>query len=154
MFRKWIVPSVLAIGVAGVAVWAAEKDEEQTLKLTDAPQVVQDAVKKALGTNQLTGFSKETDDGKIEYAAEFTADGTKNSVSFATDGSVIETEQQIDPEKLPAPVIKAVKEAHPDGKIKKAELSTANGKSVYEIKISEELVVSTDGTIQKDKDKD
>jgi uncharacterized membrane protein YkoI len=155
MFRKWIVPMVLSLGLAGVVVFAAdsEKDDDQSMNLSDAPQAVQDGIHKALGDHQLTKLSKEDEDGKAEYEAEYQGDGGMNdSVSVGADGSVVETEQQIDPTKLPDEIVKAVKNARPDSKITKAELSSENGKSVYEVKISEEVVVGQDGTIQKDED--
>lgn len=135
-----------------------EKDDaDESIRLADAPPAVQDAIKKALGSHQLSMLSKEHEDGKVIYEAEY-QDGTANiTLSFSEDGKLLEEEREMDPAKLPAAVSNAVRSHYPDARISKAETSKTNDQLVYDVDIvlkegnSHELTISEDGAILKDR---
>ena len=62
----------------------------------------------------------------------------------------------MDPSELPQAVTDAVKKLYPAGKIKSAESSTSNHKTVYEMTVtvdkkSHSMTVAADGTVKEDK---
>jgi uncharacterized membrane protein YkoI len=149
--------AALAIG-CGVA-FCAEKEEkgDGAESLDKAPAAVQEAVKKAAGENKIKKFSKEDEDGKTSYEAQFEVKGVDHSVKVSEAGAVLEEEMDVEAASLPEAVTKAVTEAHKDAKVKEAEMVKAGGETFYEIEVMDgkterELKVTADGKVTAEKE--
>ena len=113
---------------------------EEKIAMTDAPAAVQAAVKKVVGDNKVEGFSREVEDGKTTFEAEFKVGGVDHSVTVAEDGKVIEEEAEVALDALPKAVTEAIMKAEPNGKMKEAAKVTADGKSCFEVDLMVDAV--------------
>ena len=148
------VACLVAVGL--FALPAFSFGDEQEMSLADAPAAVQAAVKKTVGEHKIDGFSKEVEDGKTTFEAEFDVEGVGHSVTLADDGKVMEEETQVEPADLPKAVRKAVKKAEPHGKVKEAAKVTAGGKTYYEVdlmvgEVKHEVKVEAEGKLISNK---
>jgi uncharacterized membrane protein YkoI len=76
------------------------------------------------------GYSKETEDGRIEYEVEMTVSGHSKDVSIAPNGAVLEVEEEVALDALSPQVLKGLEAKAAGAKIKKVESLTKNGKIV------------------------
>lgn len=84
-----------------------------------------------------TAIKWELEDGK-DYEAEFKDDGKERSSTYDAKGYWIETETSIAPSDLPDAVMKAIKSAHPEARLKEAELvEVPEGGPFYEVEVSQ-----------------
>ena len=129
---------------------------EEKISMTDAPSAVQAGVKKAVGDQKIEEFSKEVEDGKTTFEAEFEVGGVDHSVTVAEDGKVIEEETDVALDALPKAVTEAVMKAEPSGKMKEAAKVTADGKSCFEVdlmvgEVKHEIKVDEAGKVMSNK---
>src|SRR5437870_4447521 len=79
---KWVsvVGLAMAFGAGCASSGGGKKDSgEQDVPLSQAPAAVQASVKRVAGDNKVDKLSKETEDGKTYYEAEFKANGMAHS---------------------------------------------------------------------------
>ena len=76
------------------------------------------------------GYTKETENGQIEYEVEMTTSGHSKDVSIAPDGRVLEIEEEVALNTLSPQVRKGLEAKAAAAKIKKVESLTKNGKIV------------------------
>lgn len=148
------VKTIVVYGLVSGAVFAAlaNAEDENHIVLDKAPAAVQAAVKKTLGDNALVSLSKEDEDGKISYEAEFKVKDVSHSSTFAADGSLLEQETEVKLDRLPPEVTAAITKAEPTGTPKEASEVVTGGKTFYEIDVKvgdvkHELKVSIDGKL-------
>jgi uncharacterized membrane protein YkoI len=142
-------PVSLAIGgllLAGIA-----SAQEKKIKRSDLPPAVEKTVAQQSRGATIHGFSTEKENGQTLYEVEMTVDGHSKDISMATDGSIVEIEEQVAPDSLP-PEIKAGLQAKAGkGKILKVESLTKKDKLVaYEAQLEtngkkSEVQVGPDG---------
>jgi uncharacterized membrane protein YkoI len=123
----------------------AEKDAKAALE--KAPKVVQATVKKLLGDGEVDGFALESDGN---YELEYEVKEVAQSATISPSGKIMETEVTVEATKLPTAVLDAVKRLYPNGKIKLAEMSTVEGRSVYELSIVVGVTISPEGKVQEE----
>jgi len=114
--------SILA--VSGVVQVHAQK-----VQLKDLPPAVRATVESETKNATLKGLSKENENGKVVYELESLVNGRTRDLMIDSAGKVYVVEEQLDPDKAPAPV-KAALEAK--GKIVRLESVLENGKAHYE----------------------
>ena len=142
---------VLAMFVAGFLVTAGVQAQEKHIKRSELPAAVQKTVDEQSKGATIRGYAKETEDGKLEYEVEMTVDGHSKDVSMAPDGTVLEVEEQVDFDKLPAAVKEGLQAKAGKGKIAKVESIVKQGALVaYEAKVltagkRSEVQVGSDG---------
>jgi hypothetical protein len=176
MRNRWIlaaaVSASLATGIVLIA-RAADKEEkegdEQKIELKDAPQAVQDALKKEMKDGKLESIDKQTEDGKTIYEADAMIDGKSREIRIDAEGKVISNkldedqdaekekdEQKVSLDQVPA-AVKATFAKESDGaEVKEVEKETEDGKAAYETTVSikgkeYEIKVAEDGTLLKKK---
>jgi uncharacterized membrane protein YkoI len=130
--RQIALTTVLALGMAGLVV---AKEADQKLQMKNLPAAVQKGVTANLNGGALKGLSKEVEGGKTIYEVETTLNGRTRDFLLDATGRLIELEDEMAVDAVPA-AVKAALEAH--GKILKVE-SVTRGK-----------VVTYEGTVEKD----
>ena len=115
---------------------AFAQEYEKHLKKSALPAEVQKTADEYSKGATVRGYSKEMENGKPEYEVELTVDGHSKDVSIDQTGAVIEIEEQVQFDKLSAPVRDGLKNKAGEGKITKVESITKHGKIVaYEAQV-------------------
>jgi hypothetical protein len=95
MSRRWMIASLLALGIAGAsaAVVRAEEDNEVKVKIEDVPAAVRATlVRESAGAKEpIKSVDKETGkkEKKVVYEADVVIDGKNYEIKVAEDGSLI-----------------------------------------------------------------
>jgi uncharacterized membrane protein YkoI len=140
----WILTFTLAVGLAS----------EVPVKMKDLPPAVQKTVQEQMKGAELRGVSKEVENGKTFYEAETRVNGRGRDVLIDADGAVVEIEEEVTLDSLPAAARAAIEKSASGGKITKVE-SVTKGKIVtYEASLlkggkKSEIAVAADGSIRK-----
>lgn len=134
--RTVALPALTLALVAGSLVWG----EEKKITRAELPPAVERALAQQAVGATVRGLSKEIENGKTLYEAELTVDGHGRDVVFDQSGQVVEVEEEIAFESLPAAVKDGLRSAAGAGQIVKVESLTKLGKLV-----AYEAAVKTDG---------
>jgi hypothetical protein len=131
-FGKWTVAALLL--TFAVAAQAAAQDKK--LKRSDLPPAVgKTADAQSVGAT-VRGYSSETEDGQLSYEVALTVNGHDRNVGIAPDGTVLEIEDEVAFDSLPAAVRAGLTQAAGAGKISKVESLTKKGAIVaYEAQV-------------------
>jgi uncharacterized membrane protein YkoI len=129
---------------------------EKKVKLEELPPAVQAAVREQTKNATLVGLSTEKEKGKTMYEAETKVGGRSRDLLFDQTGVVVETEEEVDMEIVPAPAKSAIQKRAAGGTISKVEKVTASAAISYEAVIrtksgkTVEYAVNADGTPHKE----
>ncbi|MES2063063.1 MAG: PepSY-like domain-containing protein [Bacteroidota bacterium] len=139
-FIKTTTAIVIAtfMGVAAMA---------QKLNSTQVPPVVKASFEKTYPAVKTVKWEKEKDD----FEAGFKQGGNEMSAVFKADGTQLESELEIKPTGLPAPVLAYVKQNYKGAVIKEAaKITKANGEVNYEAEIKgKDLLFDSNGKFIK-----
>ena len=134
MGRFLMIVVALTLVFSGIAA-AQEKPQAKAVDLKILPPAVLKAFKTAYPNAVITGASKETENGVTLYEVE-SIDGKLNrDLLYLADGKVVELEETIAPENLPAPVKQTLAKEYPGAKVLKAEILTKGGAKLFELSI-------------------
>ena len=114
-----------AVFVIGMSAWLAA----QKVQMNDLPAAVQKGVQDNLKGATLKSLSKEKEGGKTIYEVESTLNGKTRDFLLDAKGNLIEVEDELAPDALPAAVRAAFEK---QGKILKAESVTKGSTVTYE----------------------
>jgi len=128
-----VCAAMVGVGQTGVA-------QERKIERTQLPAAVERAVAAQSQGATIRGFSQETEHGQTFYEVEMTVSGHGKDVLMDPTGAVVEVEEEVAWNALPAPVQAGVKGKAGGGKIGKVESITKQGKLV-----AYEAQVTTDG---------
>ena len=118
----------------GFAPWA--HSEEKHIKKSELPPAVQKTAAEQSAGATVRGYTQETENGKLEYEVEMTVNGHSKDVSIDPNGNILEIEEAVTFEDLPAAVRAGLQKKAGAGKITKVESITKQGKLVaYEAHI-------------------
>ncbi len=119
------------IGLA-IPTAAAEKKIERSALPADVKRTVDVETRGA----SIRGFSQETEGGNTYYEVEMIADGQHKDVLIDSKGAVVEIEQEVSTDSLPAAVRTGLETKAEGGTIQKVESLTKHGKLVaYEAQV-------------------
>lgn len=142
--------STIVIG-AVLGVVTSASSQEKPIRRADLPAAVErTVVAQSLGAT-VHGFSLEQDKGHTYYEAEMTLNGHTRDVLIDEAGAVVEVEEQVILDALPATVREGLAAKAGNGKISKVESLTKAGKLVaYEAQLTtagkrSEIQVGPDG---------
>lgn len=141
----------LCILVATMFLFRDGSAAEKRIRKADLPAPVQQAAEKETKGATVRGYSTEVEDGQREYEVETTVNGHSRDITFAPDGTLLELEEQVDLNDLPASVRDGLKAKANSGTITKVESISKQGKIVaYEAKVVKgnkrsEIQVDPDG---------
>jgi hypothetical protein len=148
MIRHYSLTIVL---VAGLVFAASAGAQEKKIKRADLPPAVEKTVAAQSAGATVRGFSQEKEKGQIYYEAEMTVNGHSKDVLIDPNGAVVEVEEEVAVDALPAAVKAGLQSKAGSGKIVKVETLTKHDKLVaYEAQVNtngkkSEVQVGPDG---------
>jgi hypothetical protein len=137
---------VASLAFAGTAV-----GQEKKIKRSELPAAVEKTVAEQSKGATIRGFSEEKENGQTTYEAEMLVNGHTKDVQMDANGAVMEVEEQMDLQALPAEVKAGLQGKSGKGKITKVESITKKDKLVaYEAQVvtdgkKSEVQVGPDG---------
>ncbi len=152
--KKASVRALVVVGVcllASFLVATSVAAKEKQLKKSDLPAAVQKAAEEQSKGATVRGYASEVEDGKLQYELQLTVNGHSKDVSIAPDGSVLEIEEHVALDRLPAAVREGLQKKAGAGKITTVESLTKHGTLVaYEAQVltgkkKSEVQVGPDG---------
>ena len=128
--------------------------QEKKLKPADVPSAVTAASAKRFPNAHVSGWSKETEEGRTTYEASIVDSSGKRDAVFAEDGSLVAIEEKISITELPVQVRSAVAAKYPKAVLRKAEKISHASETDYEVDLAQaarkEVTVSSTGKILKE----
>jgi hypothetical protein len=150
----WTVPLLIltcAIASQAATQQTATQEKEKKLKRSELPAAVQKTVDQESQGATISGYSSETDHGQLVYEVEMRVHGHGRDVLIGADGSVVEIEEEVALDSVPAAVKAGLVQLAGSGKIMKVESLTKRGALVaYEAQVRtgtkrSEIQVGPDG---------
>ena len=127
---------LVALAVGGLLFAGIATAQEKKIKRSDLPPAVEKTVAVQSAGATIRGFSTEVENGQTLYEVELTVNGHSKDISMAVDGSIVEVEEQVALDSLPAEVKAGLQAKAGKGKILKVESITKKNKLVaYEAKV-------------------
>ena len=142
---------IVIVGVAVLFALGAVTAQEKQIKRSDLPPAVEKTAAAQSAGAIVRGFSKEKEHGQTFYEAEMTVNGHSKDILIDEKGNVVEVEEEVAVDALPAAVKSGLTTEAGKGKITKVESISKNDKLVaYEAKVStngrkSEVQVGPDG---------
>ncbi|MGC4022246.1 MAG: PepSY-like domain-containing protein [Cyclobacteriaceae bacterium] len=120
----------------------------QKVKEKDIPSTVKSSLQKSFPKAEKVKWSKE----ESNYEAEFDLNKEETSVVIDASGNILETEVEIEVNKLPKEIVEYVKSKYNGQSIKEAARITDNkGVITYEAEVKgKDLIFSSDGKLVKE----
>jgi len=125
--------------------------QEKKIKRSELPAAVEKTVAEQSKGATIRGFNQEQENGQTTYEAELIVNGHSKDVQMDANGTILEVEEQVDFQVLPAEVQAGLQAKAGSGKITKVESITKKDKLVaYEAKVltdgkKSEVQVGPDG---------
>jgi len=116
--------------IAGLAVLTAAQAQEKKIKREELPPAVEKTVAAQSQGATIKGFSTEVEEGKTLYEVELTVNGHGKDISMDKEGKIVEVEEEVAMDLLPAEVKAGLTKAAGSGTIAKVESLTKAGKLV------------------------
>jgi hypothetical protein len=126
------------LGTLGLAVGCAMSAtaQEKKLQKSDLPAAVQKTADEQSKGATVKGYASEMEHGKLQYEVELMVNNHSKDVTMSPDGSVLEVEEQVSLDALPAAVREGLQKKAGAGKITKVESLTKNNVLVaYEAQV-------------------
>jgi uncharacterized membrane protein YkoI len=148
--RVTVFAAVSSVAVLLFAV-PVVRGAEKKITRAELPPAVEKTVAELAKDATIRGFSTEIEQGKTYYEAQLTVNGRGRDVSIDESGKVVEVEEELAIDTLPAAVKKGLQKAAGAGQIVKVESLTKSGKLVaYEAAVKtggkrSEVKVDPDG---------
>lgn len=139
------------IVLASLAVTAAAAPQEKKIKRSDLPPAVEQTVTTQSTGAAIKGFNEEKENGKTLYEVEMVVNGHTKDVLIDASGAVVEVEEEVAMNALPAEVKAGLIAKAGNGKLVKVESLTKHDKLVaYEAQVNangkkSEVQVGPDG---------
>jgi hypothetical protein len=145
------MPKAKSAAVAVLLFASSVVAQEKQIQRADLPPAVEKTVTAQSQGATIKGFSQETEHGQTYYEAEMTVNGHSKDVLIDTSGAVVEIEEQVALDSIPANVQQGLQAKARSGKILKVESLTKHDKLVaYEAVVQtaekkKEIEVGPDG---------
>jgi hypothetical protein len=143
-------PKILLL-VANLALAGSTVGQERKINRSELPAAVEKTVVEQTKGATIRGFSQEKENGQTTYEAEMLVIGHTKDVQMDTNGAVMEVEEQVELQEVPAAVKAGLQAKAGKGKITKVESITKKNKLVaYEAQVvtdgkKSEVQVGPDG---------
>jgi len=124
LFRVFGV--VLAVGLT----LSSARAQEKKITRAQLPPAVETTVTRESEGATIKGFATEVEHGKTFYEASLIVNGHSKDILIDKDGNVVEVEEEVSLDSLPATVQEALRKAAGSGTIQLVESLTKNGNLV------------------------
>jgi hypothetical protein len=137
--------------IASTLLAAQAMTQEKKIQRSELPPAVEKAVAAESQGAKVRGFAEEKEKGETYYEAELLVDGHNKDMLFDKNGNVVEVEEQVALDRLPAEVKEGLQAKAGKGQIVQVESLTKHGKLVaYEAHVKtngkkSEVQVGPDG---------
>ncbi|PYS51560.1 MAG: hypothetical protein DMF68_04100 [Acidobacteria bacterium] len=121
---------LVAMIITGLMIFSIVQAQERKIKREQLPPAVEKTVTAESQGAQIRGFSTEVEKGKRLYEAELTINGHSKDISMDEQGNVVEVEEEVSLDSLPAEVKAGLTKAAGAGMISKVESLTKKGKLI------------------------
>jgi hypothetical protein len=123
---------------------------EDRVKKSDLPALVQKTADAQSAGATVLGYAKDKERGRVEYEVKLMVGDHTKDVTIDPQGKVLEIEEQVAPDELPANVFQGLSALAGKGKIAKVESLSKDGRIVaYEAQVTggkhAEIQVGPDG---------
>jgi len=148
--------NILCLALAALLAASGVSAAEKRVKMASLPAAVQKTVQDQAKGATIRGLSKEIEDGKTFYEAELKVNGHNKDVLIDPAGLVVEIEEEVALDSLPAAAKDAIQKRAAKGQIALVEAVSKNDSIVaYEAKIktagkTSEISVKPDGSPAKE----
>src|SRR6202051_4739091 len=95
---------LIAIAASGLLLAGASSAQEKKIKRSDLPPAVEKTVAAQSTGATIKSFSTEKENGETLYEAEMTVGGHSKDVTMNAQGEVVEVEEEVAMDNLPAAV--------------------------------------------------
>ena len=139
------------LAVLAVTTLAVADDQDKKIKRADLPPAVEKTVAAVSQGATIKGLSEEAENGQTLYESEMIVNGHGKDVNIDSSGAVVEVEEQVEMDSLPAAVKEGLEANAGKGKIIKVESISKHDKLVaYEAQVrtdgkKSEIQVGPDG---------
>jgi uncharacterized membrane protein YkoI len=139
------------ISVVAVVMATSAVAQEKKIKRSDLPPAVEKTVAAQSSGATVKGFSTEKEKGQTYYEAEMVVNGHSKDILIDTNGAIVEVEEEVAMNALPADVKAGLQAKAGDGTLVKVESITKKDKLVaYEAQVTKggkksEVQVGPDG---------
>ena len=116
-----------------LSIFVIAQDQEKKIRRSDLPPVVEKAVAEQSKGATIRGFSQDKENGQTYYDAELMVNGHTKDVLGDANGSLVEVEEQISTESLPAAVCQRLQGKAGRGKLVKVETLTKMDQLVVQV---------------------
>jgi hypothetical protein len=146
-----VVRIVAGVFVSSMLCVVVTNAQEKKINRSDLPTAVEKTVAAQSQGAAVRGFSQEKENGQTFYEAELMVGGHSKDVLIDANGAVVEIEEQVELDSLPAAVKDGLQAKAGKGKLLKVESITKHEKLVaYEAKVTtggkrSEVQVGPDG---------
>jgi len=124
------------IAVTTLLVSAMATAQEKKIKRSDLPPAVEKTVAAESKGATIRGFAQEMEDGQLHYEAELMVNGHSKDVAMDATGAIVEVEEQVAIDSLPAAVKDGLQAKAGKGKLLKVESIVKHDKLVaYEAQV-------------------
>ena len=131
IFRVFTLVTVSTLLLATMAV-----TQEKKIKRSDLPPAVEKTVAAESKGATIRGFAQEMEDGQLHYEAELMVNGHSKDVAMDATGAIVEVEEQVAIDSLPAAVKDGLQAKAGKGKLLKVESIVKHDKLVaYEAQV-------------------
>lgn len=143
--------SVNALTVTILVAIASVSIAEQRITKSDLPAPVQKSADAQSAGATVVGYAKDVEKGNLEYEVQLMAAGHTKDVTIDPQGNLLEVEEEVQPDALPASVRGSLRAQAGKGRITKIESLTKQSKIVtYEAQVESgkkltEIQVGPDG---------
>jgi len=120
---QWPIPLLILT----CAIAARGSTQEKRMKRSDLPPAVQKTADRQSEGAKVLGYSSEQNGNHLEYEIAMTLHGHHRDVTIGADGTVLEIEEEVALDSLPAPIQAGLRQLAGSGKITKVESLTKHG---------------------------
>jgi hypothetical protein len=133
-------PRIIVIVIAALAAAGAASGQDKKIERSDLPAAVEKTVAAQSVGATIRGFSEEKENGQTFYETKLTVNGHSKDVLMDATGTIVEVEEAVAMDTLPAAVKSGLASKTGKGKILKVESIKKHDKLV-----AYEAVVDTEG---------
>lgn len=149
--RGLVIMISIILGMSSLAL-----AQEKKMKPKDLPASVKTAFHKEYPQARINGASSEKEKGKVYYEIESVDGKMKRDLLYSPDGAIVEVEEGITMDMVPAAVKSALEKEYPKSAVTKSEKVTREGVTNYEFQLKvgkgrKEVGIDSAGTILKGK---